>query len=122
QEYRKAIGMAIAPDLNRMNQSDAKIKVIIPLSDDENNAGEIHPVTAADLAASFGIKIYTIVAGTRGTAPYPVHDPIFGDRYQNIKVDIDEDMLTAIANITGGRYFRATDTAKLEDIYDEIKK
>ena len=117
-----AIGMGIATAVNRLKKSEAKSKVIILLTDGENNAGEIDPVTAADLAASFGIKIYTIGAGTRGTAPYPVHDPIFGDRYQNIKVDIDEDMLTEIANITGGSYFRATDTEKLQDIYDQINK
>jgi Ca-activated chloride channel family protein len=94
--------------------------VIILLTDGQNNAGEIDPVTAADLAVTYGIKIYTIGAGTRGTAPYPVQDPIFGRRYQNIQVNIDEDMLTRVAEITGGRYYRATDSEQLSAIYDEI--
>lgn len=115
-----AIGMGIATAVNRLKESEAKSKVIILLTDGQNNSGEIDPVTAADLAVSYGIKIYTIGAGTRGTAPYPVKDPIFGDRYQNIKVDIDEEMLTQIANMTGGAYFRATDTERLKEIYAQI--
>jgi len=117
-----AIGMGIATAVNRLKKSKAKSKVIILLTDGQNNSGEIDPVTAADLAKTYGIKIYTIGAGSRGTAPYPVKDPIFGNRYQNVKVDIDEDMLTKIANMTGGEYFRATDTKKLKDIYDQIDK
>lgn len=117
-----AIGMGIATAVNRLKESRAESKVIILLTDGQNNSGEIDPVTAADLAVSQDIKIYTIGAGTRGTAPYPVQDPIFGSRYQNIKVDIDEEMLTEIANMTGGRYFRATDTEQLKQIYDEINK
>lgn len=117
-----AIGMGIATAVNRLKKSKAKSKVIILLTDGQNNSGEIDPVTAADLAKTYGIKIYTIGAGTRGTAPYPVKDPIFGNRYQNVKVDIDEKMLTKIANMTGGKYFRATDTKKLKDIYDQIDK
>ena len=117
-----AIGMGLATAVNRLKESQAKSKVIILLTDGQNNSGEIDPVTAADLAASYGIKIYTIGAGTRGTAPYPVQDPIFGNRYQNIKVDIDEEMLTEIANMTNGSYFRATDTEKLKDIYDQINQ
>ncbi|MGD8749510.1 MAG: VWA domain-containing protein [Balneolaceae bacterium] len=117
-----AIGMGIATAVNRLKKSKAKSKVIILLTDGQNNSGEIDPVTAADLAATYGIKIYTIGAGSRGTAPYPVKDPIFGNRYQNVKVDIDEEMLTKIANMTGGEYFRATNTSKLENIYDQIDK
>lgn len=120
-----AIGMGIATAVNRLKESQAKSKIIILLTDGQNNSGEIDPVTAADLAVSYGIKIYTIGAGTRGTAPYPVKDPIFGNRYQNVKVDIDEEMLTQIANMTGGEYFRATDTEKLKNIYaqiDELEK
>lgn len=117
-----AIGMGIATAVNRLKDSKAKSKVIILLTDGENNSGEIDPVTAADLAVTYGIKIYTIGAGTKGTAPYPVQDPIFGKRYQNVKVDIDEDMLTKIADMTGGTYFRATDTNQLEQIYDRIDK
>lgn len=115
-----AIGMGIATAVNRLKESEAESKVIILLTDGQNNAGEIDPVTAADLALTYGIKIYTIGAGTRGTAPYPIQDPIFGRRYQNIQVDIDEEMLTSVAELTGGRYFRATDTEQLENIYDEI--
>ncbi len=117
-----AIGMGIATAVNRLKESEAKSKIIILLTDGQNNSGEIDPVTAADLAATYDIKIYTIGAGTRGTAPYPVKDPIFGNRYQNVKVDIDEEMLTKIANMTGGEYFRATDTERLKEIYAQIDK
>lgn len=115
-----AIGMGIATAVNRLKDSEAKSKVIILLTDGQNNSGEIDPVTAADLAASYNIKIYTIGAGTRGTAPYPIKDPIFGDRYQNVEVNIDEEMLTQIASMTGGSYFRATDTEKLAEVYSQI--
>ena len=115
-----AIGMGIATAINRLKDSQAKSKIIILLTDGQNNAGEIDPVTAADLAVTYGIKIYTIGAGTRGTAPYPVQDPIFGRRYQNIQVNIDEEMLTRVAELTGGRYYRATDTDQLIEIYDQI--
>ena len=115
-----AIGMGIATAVNRLKESEAESKVIILLTDGQNNSGEIDPVTAADLAVTYGIKIYTIGAGTRGTAPYPVQDPIFGKRYQNVKVDIDEEMLTQIANMSNGAYFRATDTDRLKEIYNQI--
>ncbi|MBO6586541.1 MAG: VWA domain-containing protein [Gracilimonas sp.] len=115
-----AIGMGIATAINRLKESEAESKVIILLTDGQNNAGEIDPVTAADLAVTYGIKIYTIGAGTRGTAPYPIQDPIFGRRYQNIQVNIDEEMLTQVANLTDGKYFRATDSEQLENIYAEI--
>lgn len=115
-----AIGMGIATGVNRLKESEAKSKVIIVLTDGQNNAGEIDPVTAADLALTYGIKIYTIGAGTRGTAPYPVQDPIFGRRYQNIEVNIDEEMLTSVAQLTGGKYYRATDSDELSRVYNEI--
>ncbi len=115
-----AIGMGIATAINRLKDSETKSKVIILLTDGQNNAGEIDPVTAADLAVTYGIKIYTIGAGTRGTAPYPIQDPIFGRRYQNIEVNIDEDMLTSVAQLTGGKYYRATDTEELIRVYNEI--
>lgn len=115
-----AIGMGIATAVNRLKESEAESKVIILLTDGQNNSGEIDPVTAADLAVTYGIKIYTIGAGTRGTAPYPVQDPIFGKRYQNVKVDIDEEMLTEIASMSEGSYFRATNTERLEEIYNQI--
>jgi Ca-activated chloride channel family protein len=115
-----AIGMGLATSVNRLKESIAESKVIILLTDGQNNSGEIDPVTAADLAASFGIKVYTIGAGTRGTAPYPIDDPIFGRRYQNVRVDIDEEMMQRVADITGGKYYRATDTESLLSIYGEI--
>jgi Ca-activated chloride channel family protein len=115
-----AIGMGLATAINRLKDSEAKSKILVLLTDGENNSGEIDPVTAADLAVSFGIKVYTIGAGTRGTAPYPVQDPIFGKRYQNVPVDIDEDMLTEIASLTGGSYFRATDAEELKAVYAKI--
>ncbi len=115
-----AIGMGIATAINRLKESEAESKVVILLTDGQNNAGEIDPVTAADLAKTFGIKIYTIGAGTHGTAPYPIQDPIFGKRYQNIQVDLDEEMLSSVAAMTGGKYYRATDETQLESIYAEI--
>lgn len=115
-----AIGMGIATAVNRLKESEAESKVIILLTDGQNNSGEIDPVTAADLAVTYDIKVYTIGAGTRGTAPYPVQDPIFGKKYQNVRVDIDEEMLTKIASMSGGNYFRATDTQRLREIYAEI--
>ena len=115
-----AIGMVLLPLLTDKKDSEAKSKVIILLTDGPNNAGEIDPVTAADLALAYNIKIYTIGAGTRGTAPYPVDDPIFGRRYRNIQVDIDEDMLESVAESTGGKYYRATDSQELLRIYQEI--
>lgn len=115
-----AIGMGIATAVNRLKESQAESKVIILLTDGQNNSGEIDPVTAADLALTYGIKIYTIGAGTRGTAPYPIQDPIFGRRYQNIQVNIDEEMLTKVAELTNGKYYRATDSDQLQKIYAEI--
>ena len=115
-----AIGMGLATAVNRLRTSEAKSKVIVLLTDGRNNRGEIDPVTAAQLAEAFGIRIYTIGAGTRGTAMYPVNDPFFGKRYVPMQVDIDENVLGEIARITGGRYFRATDRQSLEAIYREI--
>lgn len=115
-----AIGMGIATSINRLRDSEAESKVIILLTDGMNNAGEIDPVTAGEMASTFGIRIYTIGIGTRGTAPYPVDDPVFGRRYQNVEVNIDEEMLTQIATQTGGRYWRATDLQELFSVYEEI--
>jgi len=115
-----AIGMGLATAVNRLKESEAESRVIILLTDGQNNSGEIDPVTAADLAVTYGIKIYTIGAGTRGTAPYPVQDPVFGTRYRNVEVDIDEEMLTQIADMSGGDYFRATNTERLQEIYERI--
>ncbi|HDQ44433.1 MAG TPA: VWA domain-containing protein [bacterium] len=117
-----AIGMGLAAAVNRLRSSSAKSKVIILLTDGENNAGEIDPITAAQMAEAFGIKIYTVGASTHGTAMYPVQDPFFGKRYVPIQVDIDERPLRKIAELTGGMYFRATDRARLEEIYREIDR
>lgn len=114
-----AIGNAIANGVNRLKDSDAKSKVIILLTDGENNAGEIDPITAAQIAKEFGIRIYAIGVGSNGTAPYPVKTP-FGTRYQQVPVKIDEETLTEISTITDGKYFRATSNKKLEEIYNEI--
>lgn len=114
-----AIGMAMATAINRLRESTAKSKVVILLTDGQNNRGELDPVTAAQAAAALGVKIYTIGVGTRGLAPYPVQT-ILGTRYKNLPVDIDEDMLREIARVTGTKYYRATNEEKLWDIYHEI--
>lgn len=116
-----AIGMAVATALNRLRESEAKSRVVILLTDGQNNRGEIDPVTSAHAAQALGIRIYTIGVGTRGYAPYPVETP-FGKRYQNVPVNIDEDMLKEMARLTGGKYFRATDERALRVIYGEIDK
>ncbi|MGD9898575.1 MAG: VWA domain-containing protein [Calditrichaceae bacterium] len=115
-----AIGMGIVNAANRLRDSKAKSKVVILLTDGVNNRGQVDPITAARIAHSFGLKIYTIGAGKQGTAMYPVDDPIFGRRYVPMEVEIDEQVLREIAGITGGKYFRATDERKLKEIYDEI--
>ena len=116
-----AIGMGLANAITRLKDSKAKSKVIILLTDGSNNRGEISPLTAAEIAKSFGIRIYTIGVGTNGTAPYPVQTPM-GTQYVNVPVEIDESTLTQIAGTTNGNYFRATSTSKLEEIYQEIDK
>lgn len=114
-----AIGMAIAQGVNRLKDSKAKSKVMILLTDGMNNRGEIDPLTAAQIGQTFKIRIYTIGVGTVGEAPYPVQTP-FGIRYQNVPVDVDEKTLAQIADMTDGRYFRATNNKALKEIYDEI--
>ena len=116
-----AIGNGIANGINRLKESDAKSRIIILLTDGVNNAGEVDPISAAEIAKAFGIRIYTIGVGTRGEAPYPVQTP-FGTRYQMVPVDIDEAMMTNIAEITGGQYFRATNNRALAEIYEKIDK
>ncbi len=115
-----AVGMGIATSVSRLKSSEAKSKVVVLLTDGRNNAGEIDPLTAADLAKTFQVRIYAIGAGARGLAPYPVDDPVFGRRSAQIRVDIDEDTLRKVAESTGGKYFRATDRESLEKIYHEI--
>jgi Ca-activated chloride channel family protein len=114
-----AIGLGLANAVSRLKDSKAKSKVIILLTDGSNNMGNIAPVTAAEIAKTFGVRVYTIGVGTQGMAPYPVQTP-FGIRYQNMPVEIDEGILKRIANMTGGSYFRATGNSKLKEIYAEI--
>ncbi|MCF7824999.1 MAG: VWA domain-containing protein [Candidatus Marinimicrobia bacterium] len=116
-----AIGMALAGGINRLRDSEAKSKVMVLLSDGSNNAGELDPITTSELARDFGIRIYTIGAGTRGIAELPVQTPA-GMRNYQVKVDVDEESLTKIAEITGGKYFRATDEHSLAAIYQEISE
>jgi len=118
-----AIGMGLATSVNRLKDSKAKSKVIILLTDGVNNSGFIDPSTAADLASTYGIKTYTIGLGTNGNARAPVAlNPNGSFRFGITKVEIDEDLLNEVANKTGGKYFRATDNRKLEEIYEEINK
>jgi Ca-activated chloride channel homolog len=115
-----AVGSGLATAVNRLEASDAKSKIVILLTDGQNNAGKIPPLTAAETAKTLGYRVYTIGAGTRGSAPFPQVDA-FGRRvYVSMPVDIDEDTLRRVAEVTGGKYFRATDTPSLQQIYDEI--
>ena len=114
-----AIGMGIANAVTRLKDSQAKSKVIILLTDGSNNKGDISPLTAAEIAKTFGIRIYTVGVGTNGMAPYPY--PIGNTiKYVNVPVEIDEDVLKQIAGTTDGKYFRATSTDKLKEVYQEI--
>lgn len=117
-----AIGDGLATAVNRLRESKAISKVIILLTDGENNRGSVDPVSAAEIAKLYGIRVYTIGVGTNGTAPFPAQD-VFGRRvYQQMEVKIDEESLQNIADISGGKYFRATNNATLETIYQEIDK
>ena len=116
-----AIGMGIANAVSRLKDSKAKSKVIILLTDGSNNRGDISPLTAAEIAKQFGIRIYTIGVGTNGTAPYPMQT-YAGVQYVNVPVEIDEQTLTQIAGTTNGNYFRATSNTKLKEVYREIDK
>jgi Ca-activated chloride channel family protein len=122
KEDGTAIGLGLANAVDRLRNSKAKSKVIILLTDGRNNSGEIDPLTAARVAQAFNVRIYTVGVGTRGEALYPVQDPFFGKRYVRMPVDIDEESLTKIAQITDGQYFRATDRLSLEKIFAEIDK
>lgn len=115
-----AIGNALSLSVARLKNSKAKSKVIILLTDGQNNRGEISPLTAMEIAKTFGIKVYTIGVGTKGYAMMPYEDPIFGKRYVQVPVNIDEELLQKIANETGAKYFRATDPEKLKEIYKSI--
>lgn len=115
-----AIGNGLATAINRLRESEAKSKVIILLTDGVNNSGEIAPLTAAEIAKTLGIRVYTIGVGTEGMAPYPAMDMFGNMTFVQQKVEIDEKVLREIARLTGGEYFRATDKAKLKAIYDQI--
>lgn len=116
-----AIGVGLATSVSRLKDSDAKSKVVILLTDGENNRGEIAPLTAAEIAKTFGVRVYTIGVGTIGMAPYPVQTP-FGTQIRDVEVKIDEETLREISGITDGKYFRATNNRTLADIYKEIDK
>ncbi len=117
-----AIGMGIANAVSRLKDSKAKSKVIILLTDGSNNMGDISPLTAAEMAAAFGIRVYTIGVGTNGTAKYPYPLPGGGVQYINMPVEIDTQMLREIASTTNGKFYRATNNKELEQIYEDISK
>lgn len=114
-----AIGMGLATAVNRLKDSEAKSKVVILLTDGSNTAGSIPPATAAEIAKQMKVRVYTVGVGTKGYAPYPVQTP-YGIQYQQVPVTIDEGVLSNIAKITGGKYFRATNNEKLKQIYQQI--
>ncbi|WP_430814862.1 vWA domain-containing protein [Carboxylicivirga sp. RSCT41] len=114
-----AIGMGLATAVQRIKESDTKSKVIILLTDGVNNRGEIAPMTAAEIAKTFGVRVYTIGVGTTGMAPVP-YQTVWGKQYRQEEVKIDEELLEGIADMTGGKYFRATNESKLVEIYEEI--
>ena len=114
-----AIGLGLATSVNRLKDSESQSRIVILLTDGSNTAGQIAPLTAADLARSYGIRVYTVGVGTKGMALTPIPTP-FGVRMQNVQVDIDEKTLTEIAAMTGGQYFRAQDTEGLRQVYEEI--
>lgn len=117
-----AIGSAISASLNRIKDTEAKEKIIILLTDGRNNAGRVSPKLAAEAALALGVRVYTIGAGTKGLAPYPVKDMFGKTVLRPVEIEIDEKLLREIADMTGGMYFRATDTQSLEKIYEKIDK
>lgn len=115
-----AIGNAIASSVNRLKDSEAESKIMILLTDGENTAGEVDPVTAAELARTFGVRVYAVGVGRGGLVPYPFHDPLYGTVYREVEIPIDEEGLEEIATITGAQFFRARDAESLKAVYDEI--
>src|SRR5690554_472960 len=115
-----AIGMGLATAVNRLRESDAKSKVVILLTDGENNKGSIPPLTAAEIAREFGVRVYTIGIGAQGTAPFPYKTPFGTTAYQNVEVKIDEATMKEISRLTRGQYYRATNNRSLIAIYKEI--
>lgn len=120
-ENQTAIGSALAASVMRLKESKAKSRVVILLTDGRNNAGSVPPMTAASMAKALDIKVYTVGAGTRGKAPFP-QQTILGTRYKNVKIEIDDDLLSEIAQSTDAEYFRATDTQALRQTYEDIDK
>ncbi|HZN04100.1 MAG TPA: VWA domain-containing protein, partial [Candidatus Polarisedimenticolia bacterium] len=120
EEDGTAIGLGLATGVARLEKASGKSKVIVLLTDGRNNRGQIDPLTASRLAASLGVKVYTIGVGKEGEAPYPIDDPLMGKRYIMVSADIDEDSLKQIAEETGGQYFRATDAGSLKWIFERI--
>ena len=119
-EAHTAIGSALVTAIRRLRDLPAEDRVVILLTDGRNNAGRATPETAAKIAKSYGIRVYTIGAGTQGPVPIPVDDPVFGRRVRYQRLDLDEATLRAVADATGGRYFHAEDTAGIRAVYDEI--
>ena len=117
-----AIGLGLANAVSRLKESTAQSKVVILMTDGVNNQGEIPPLTAAEIAKTFGVRVYTIGVGSMGQAPYPVTDMFGRKRYQQMDVEIDEDVLTQIAHLTDGKYFRAVNNKRLEEVYKLIDK
>ncbi len=115
-----AVGMAIATGVNRLREAVSKSRVLILLTDGRNNSGVVDPITAARLAKAVGVRVHTIGAGSQGEAPVPVDDPVFGRRYVMMPMQVDEESLRQVAEVTGGSYFRATDADALERIYRQI--
>jgi len=115
-----AIGTALAMAVNRLKDTEAESKVVILLTDGQNNRGEIDPVTASEVAETMGVRVYSIGVGSQGNAPFVVNRPFSGPQRKQLPVEIDEEMLTTVAQTTGGRYFRATSKEGLRQIYDEI--
>jgi Ca-activated chloride channel family protein len=120
EDQSTAIGLGLANAVKRLKDSGAKSRVVILVSDGVNNAGSVDPLTAAEIAKTFGIRVYTIGVGTRGMAPYPVKDAFGNIFYRQMEVEIDEDILRQISSMTNGEYFRATNNQKLREIYSEI--
>ena len=117
-----AIGSGLSAALNRLRDLPSKSRIVILMTDGQNNAGKVPPMTAAEAAQALGVKVYTIGVGTRGEAPFPQTDVFGQTRYVRMQVDIDEDLLTKIAESTGGKYYRATDTKTFRQIYQEIDR
>ena len=117
-----AVGMGLSTAVARLKESRTPSKVVVLLTDGQNNRGAIDPLTGAELARAFGIKVHTVLAGRGGVVPVPIDDPVFGRRVQMVRMDVDEETLSKIAERTGGRFFRATDPQALSSIYAEIDR